>query len=164
MPPIPNFDIPDSPPESPPPGATAKITKFLELKKKGVHFNEKLQTSSALRNPGLLQKLMGFAGISHEDQYATALPQHLAVPTRFPDWAYADQLNKSQEKITKKRESQKAQRESVEFVSASSANKVKSARVSTAERVLTELDRGDSQGSRQSRSRSPRRKKSRFDR
>jgi len=180
MPRIPNFNIPDSPPDSPPAGPTAKFAKFLELKNKGVHFNEKLQSSSALRNPGLLQKLMEFAGISHEEQYASALPDRLAVPISFPEWAYADRLNKSQEKMTKKKEAEKAQgqREAVEFVSASNSGRStpavgqKGTRTSAAERVMAGLDREESRSpatsdvrsKRQSPSRSPRRKKSRFDR
>lgn len=119
MPPIPNFDIPASPPGSPPPATTAKFARFLELKKQGVHFNERLQQSSALRNPGLLQKLMDLAGITQEDQYASALPEDVAIPTVYPEWAYADELVKAHEKMGKKMEdeSKGKQREKVEFVS-----------------------------------------------
>ena len=120
MPPIPNFDIPPSPPGSPPPATTAKFARFLDLKTKGVHFNERLHQSSALRNPGLLGKLMKFAGISQEDQYASALPEALAVTTKFPDWAYADKLVKEHERIAKKKEDERArmQREAIDFVPA----------------------------------------------
>lgn len=120
MPPMANFDIPPSPPGSPPPATTAKFTRFLELKKKGVHFNERLHQSSALRNPSLLAKLMDFAGISQEDQYATALPEAIAVPTKFPDWAYADKLVKEHERIARKKEEERAkmQREAIDFVPA----------------------------------------------
>lgn len=120
MPPMANFDIPPSPPGSPPPATTAKFTRFLELKTKGVHFNERLHQSSALRNPGLLAKLMDFAGISQEDQYATALPEAIAVPTKFPDWAYADKLVKEHERIARKKEEERAkmQREAIDFVPA----------------------------------------------
>lgn len=120
MPPVANFDIPPSPPGSPPPATTAKFARFLQLKEKGVHFNERLNQSSALRNPGLLTKLMDFAGISQEDQYASALPEASAVPTKFPDWAYADKLVKEHERIARKRDEERAkmQREAVEFVPA----------------------------------------------
>lgn len=120
MPPVPNFEIPPSPPGSPPPATTAKFARFLDLKKKGVHFNERLHQSSALRNPGLLAKLMDFAGISQEDQYASALPDALAVPTKFPEWAYADKLVKEHERIAKRKEEERAklQREAIDFVPA----------------------------------------------
>lgn len=120
MPPIPSFEIPPSPPGSPPPATTAKFARFLEFKKKGVHFNERLSQSAALRNPGLLAKQMDFAGISQEDQYASSLPESIAVPTRFPEWAYADKLVAAHSKIAKKREEERAkvQREAVDFVPA----------------------------------------------
>lgn len=120
MPPIANFEIPPSPPGSPPPVTTAKFARFLELKKKGVHFNERLNQSSALRNPGLLSKLMDYAGISQEDQYASVLPKAVAIPTVFPDWAYADKLVKEHERIAKRKEEERAkmQREAVDFVPA----------------------------------------------
>lgn len=181
MPPNPNFDIPDSPPGSPPAAATAKVAKFLELKKQGVHFNEKLLKSSALRNPGLLQKLLAFAGIEKDEQYATALPHDLAIPTQFPEWAYADSLNKTQQEVTKRREEAKLkiQRDSIDFVPSNTSSRsgtpgvsVRGPRVSTAERIMAGLDRekprssqtNDRDGRKRSRSRSPRRKKSRFDR
>jgi len=154
MPSVPNFDIPPSPPGSPPPGPTAKFARFLELKKQGIHFNEKLERSSALRNPSLLQKLMEFAGISEEDQYASVLPPEVAVPTSFPAWAYADQLAKTQQEITKKREAEKAriQREAIDFVpSTGSGSSSRAAtpgsaagrgvRGSAAERIMAGLDR-----------------------
>ena len=123
MPPVPNFDIPPSPPGSPPPESTAKFAHFLELKKKGVHFNSKLQDSPALRNPGLFQKLMNFAGISEDAQYISALPEDLAVPRTFPAFAYSDQLDKTQQQVLKKKEedNSRVQRERLDFVSATEA-------------------------------------------
>ncbi|QDS67455.1 hypothetical protein FKW77_000630 [Venturia effusa] len=120
MPPVPNFNIPPSPPGSPPLVATKKFTRFLELKKQGIHFNAKLETSSALKNPNLLPKLREFAGIDEKASLATALPEELAVPTSFPAWAYADQLNKMQQVVKKKKEEEQAQkqRESIDFVPA----------------------------------------------
>ncbi|KAG9513743.1 hypothetical protein KCU93_g9990, partial [Aureobasidium melanogenum] len=119
MPPVPNFQIPPSPPGSPPPDTTTKFARFLDLKKKGTHFNQRLYHSSALRNPGLLPKLLDFAAISQEDQYATPWSQG-AVATKFPDWAYADKLVAAHEKIAKKKEQDKARnpREAVDFVPA----------------------------------------------
>ncbi|GAB7357218.1 hypothetical protein MBLNU459_g8199t1 [Dothideomycetes sp. NU459] len=125
MPPVPNFDIPPSPPGSPPPTTTARFGRFLELKKKGVHFNERLSQSAALRNPGLLSKLMDFAGISTEDQYATSLPEAVAPRSNFPEWAYADNLVAAHKKIAKKREEERAKmhRDSVDFVPAKEMQK-----------------------------------------
>ncbi|KAF2499778.1 hypothetical protein BU16DRAFT_615159 [Lophium mytilinum] len=151
MPPIPNFNIPPSPPGSPRPGPTARFAQFLELKKRGVHFNERIEKTSALRNPSHLQKLMEFAGISEIDQYASTLPEELAIPSKFPKWAYADQLVASQKEITKQREAEQAkvQREAIEFVPASASGASSRAatpggnlsRGSAAERVMANLDK-----------------------
>ncbi|KAI4157831.1 MAG: hypothetical protein LQ342_007975 [Letrouitia transgressa] len=71
LPPIPSLDIPPSPPGSPPPNIERKFENFIELKKQNVHFNQKLASSSALKNPMLLKKLMKSAGLEETDQYAT---------------------------------------------------------------------------------------------
>ncbi|KAL9606694.1 MAG: hypothetical protein Q9179_000134 [Wetmoreana sp. 5 TL-2023] len=120
MPPLPNLDIPPSPPGSPPPGITEKFEHFMQLKKQGVHFNEKLASSSALKNPMLFQKLMASAGLAESDQYATTVPTHLWDPSAFPDWAYKEELAKSQQQIHDKRkeESMRTQREHIDFVPA----------------------------------------------
>ncbi|KAF1815501.1 hypothetical protein P152DRAFT_511642 [Eremomyces bilateralis CBS 781.70] len=86
LPPTPSFTIPSSPPGSPP-ASTAKFTQFLLLKKRGVHFNERLSTSAQLRNPALLSKLREFAGISDEEQYATALEGEDGVVVKWPEYA-----------------------------------------------------------------------------
>lgn len=120
LPTVPNFAIPPSPPGSPPQRATKKFAQFLELKNKGQHFNQRLESSSVLRDPGHLQKLMEFAGISEEDQYASTLSEGLAVPAVFPPWAYVEELRASQKKILKAREHEKSRtpREAIDFVSA----------------------------------------------
>lgn len=165
MPPVPNFDIPSSPPSSPPEPSTAKFGRFLELKKKGIHFNDKLEESSALRNPALLTKLREFAGISDEEQYASALPLEIALPTKFPSWAYAEELAKSQKRLAKIREEEqsKKQRDAIDFVPATSSNTSsrvsspgggKMPRMSAAERVMAGLSRdGKASSSRQDGSR-----------
>ncbi|KAK8180163.1 HCNGP-like protein-domain-containing protein [Phyllosticta capitalensis] len=116
MPKVPNFDIPPSPPGSPPPKTTAQFAHFLEIKKKGHHFNDRLENTSALRNPSLLQRLRTFAGIDGEYQYATTLPEDVALPTKFPRWAYAEELAKSQQEIGRKREEEQRKSQKVEFV------------------------------------------------
>ncbi|OCL11343.1 hypothetical protein AOQ84DRAFT_287419 [Glonium stellatum] len=151
LPPVPNFEIPPSPPRSPPPGPTKKFARFLDLKKQGVHFNERIEKSSALRNPSLLKQLTDFAGINEIDQYASTLSEDMAVPTSFPDWAYVEQLTTTQKEITKKREEEqaKAQREAIEFIPATGSGASSRAatpgskvpRGSAAERVMIGLDR-----------------------
>lgn len=123
MPSVPNFDIPDAPPppaqnseEAATLAAVAKqFERFLELKKQGVHFNERLQNSTSLRNPSLLPKLMAFAEITQEDCYRSTLPDELAVPSRWPEDCYVESLVKQNERKEKKI---LAERERVDFVSA----------------------------------------------
>ena len=155
LPLVPNLDIPPSPPGSPPPGVDEKFSHFLKLKKQGVHFNEKLARSSALKNPSLLKKLMDFAGVEEHEQYATTLPKELWDPTGFPPWAYIEELTKSQQEVTKRKEEERlrTQRESIDFVPAatlgdsirtgnsSSNTGSKGSRASAAERVMAGLDR-----------------------
>lgn len=148
LPTVPNFDIPPSPPGSPPQKATKKFTQFLDLKKKGQHFNQRLETSSVLRDPGHLRRLYDFAGINEEDQYASTLSPDVAIPTVFPPSAYADELRLSQKRILKDREQQKSRgaRETIDFVKsgASSAAGTPSStgpRSSAAERVMAGVDK-----------------------
>lgn len=153
LPTVPNYDIPSSPPGSPDASANAKFKHFLSLKQQGVHFNEKLAKSSALKNPSLMQKLMAFSGIDEDAQYATTLPKDLWDPNGFPEYAYKEELAKSQKEIRKKHEEKKArgQRDTVDFVpstasgdSSRSGTPGVSGRTgpqSAAERVLAGLDR-----------------------
>jgi hypothetical protein len=118
LPTVPNFDIPPSPPGSPPLKATKKFAQFLDLKTKGQHFNLRLEASSVLRDPGHLPRLMDFAGISDEEQHASSLPEDLAVPAVYPEWAYVEELRASQKQTLKAKE-QARSRGPREFVSAS---------------------------------------------
>jgi hypothetical protein len=133
----------------------SKFKHFLELKKQGIHFNEKLAKSSALKNPSLMQKLMDFADIDEVGQYATTLPKDLWNPNGFPEYAYKEELAHSQQKIRKKKEDDKAkgQRESIDFVPAAGESLSRSGtpgtggragQKSAAERVMAGLDRGRS--------------------
>ncbi|KAF2474584.1 uncharacterized protein BDR25DRAFT_279954 [Lindgomyces ingoldianus] len=151
LPTVPNFDIPPSPPGSPLLGPTKKFALFLDMKRKGQHFNKRMAGSSALQNPAHFQKLMGFAGLKDEDQYASTLPVGAAVPTAFPKSAYVEQLAQSQKEITKAKEKDKArvQREAIDFVpSTNSSESRKPAMLpgrgssqSATERVMASLDR-----------------------
>lgn len=120
LPSIPNMDIPPSPPGSPTETTNKKFEQFIQLKKKGVHFNAKLETSVALKNPSLMDKLMAFVDIDEQSQYDTTLPADLWNPKGFPDWAYRDSLRKSQDRIARERESEKGSgtRTAVDFVPA----------------------------------------------
>lgn len=127
LPTAPNLDIPPSPPGSPPPGLNAKFDQFLELKrKKGTHFNARVAQSAALKNPALMDKLLGFVGMepSFEDgndgteQYATTLPGDIWDPKGFPEWAFRGQLRRTQDRVQK--EKARGTGQGVEFVPASS--------------------------------------------
>jgi len=157
LPTLPNYDIPPSPPGSPMESTNARFKHFLELKKQGVQFNEKLAKSSALKNPSLMQKLMDFSSIDEAGQYESTLPKELWNPNVFPAHAYKEDLAKSQQKILKKTEDEKlrGQRESVDFVPASTTAEStsrggtpgqlgRSGQKSAAERVMAGLDRGRS--------------------
>ncbi|KAH8634142.1 hypothetical protein IG631_12778 [Alternaria alternata] len=109
-----------------------------------------------------MQKLMDFAGISEQDSYTSTLPEDVAIPAIFPEWAYVEELKASQKRISKTREQErsKAPREALEFVSAS-----KNASSSTTGKRKELEHRGkDDQSSRsklESGSRSPKRRRSR---
>jgi hypothetical protein len=123
-----------------------------------VHFNEKLAKSSALKNPMMMDKLLGFAGIEEGDEYNSTLTKDLWNPGAFPEWAYREKLAKIQQQISKKREEErsKAQREPVDFVPATASGDSSRSgtpgvgaggRVgpkSAAERIMAGLDRGRS--------------------
>ncbi|KAJ5224142.1 hypothetical protein N7468_008684 [Penicillium chermesinum] len=121
LPPVPNLDIPPSPPGSPDPAANAKFQHFLSLKHQGVHFNAKLATSSSLKNPSLLRKMMQHSGIEEQAQHETSLPGDLWDTYAFPRWGFKDELLKTQQEIRNKIEARRnnEQRSSIQFVSAS---------------------------------------------
>ncbi|KAJ5736679.1 uncharacterized protein N7483_001804 [Penicillium malachiteum] len=123
LPPVPNLDIPPSPPGSPDPAANAKFEHFLSLKKQGVHFNTKLASSSSLKNPSLLMKMMAHAGIDEQSQYDTSLPPDVWTTSDLPSWAVKEELFRSQQRYKRKMGEQVGQRSSVEFVSGSDAKR-----------------------------------------
>ncbi|KAI1461923.1 HCNGP-like protein-domain-containing protein [Annulohypoxylon moriforme] len=120
LPPIPNTDMPPSPPGSPPPATSAKFERFLELKKQDVHFNSKVAQNPSLRNPALTEKLLAFVELGGAaDQYQTTLPADIWDPTAFPRWAYKEQLKQSQAEVEKARARGKGA--PVEFVAATAS-------------------------------------------
>lgn len=144
----PNLDIPQSPLGSQTAGADQKFSGFLEIKKQGIHFNTKLASSSALKNPSLLPKLMDSAAVSSERQYATTLPTELWDPVGFPSWSYKEELAEAQHRLSKEKEEERvrSQRESISFVAASPGQPSgsvlpKGTKASAAERVMAGLDK-----------------------
>lgn len=96
----------------------------MQLKKKGIHFNSKLEQSPALKNPSLMDKLLDFVGIDEVGQYETTLPKELWDPRGFPEWAFRDKLSKSREKIAKEKDADRASggRTAIDFVPSNSAS------------------------------------------
>ncbi|KAK7951928.1 uncharacterized protein PG986_007656 [Apiospora aurea] len=151
LPRVPNMDIPPSPPGSPPPGISRKFEQFLELKKNGVHFNSKIAQSPALKNPGLMDKLMNFVEIDHKGQYQTTLGPDLWDPAAFPREAYKEGLRQSQADISQARA--RKQGAPVEFVAASRGS-----------RETTPVQKGtDGQKQATSAASNPSKRKTRFD-
>ncbi|KAJ5760088.1 hypothetical protein N7520_007244 [Penicillium odoratum] len=113
------------PPDPPDPAANAKFEHFLSLKKQGVHFNAKLASSSSLKNPSLLIKMMEHAGIDEQAQYDTSLPIELWNTSNLPPWAFKEELLRVQKEARQRLEDKKAsgQRSSIEFVSGSPTNR-----------------------------------------
>ncbi|KAI8632214.1 hypothetical protein F5Y19DRAFT_354604 [Xylariaceae sp. FL1651] len=103
LPAVPNMDIPASPPGSPLAATSKKFEHFLELKKKGVHFNSRIASNPSMKNPALVDKLLAFAELGQRDQYRNTLPADLWDPDAFPRWAYKEQLRLSQSENTKVR-------------------------------------------------------------
>ncbi|KAI1489545.1 HCNGP-like protein-domain-containing protein [Biscogniauxia mediterranea] len=117
LPSVPNMEIPASPRGvSPPPATSRKLEHFLELKRKGVHFNARLADAPAMRNPALADKMLaGFAGLPDRDHYRTVLPPDLWDPVAaFPRHAFREQLRRSQTEIAQARA--RAKGAPVEFV------------------------------------------------
>ncbi|KAJ5974001.1 hypothetical protein N7481_011211 [Penicillium waksmanii] len=119
--PPPPLDSAESPGDQP--SANAKFEHFLSLKKQGVHFNSKLASSSSLKNPSLLKKMMEHAGLNEQSQYNTSLSTELWDPSSLPQWGFKEELLRAQQDARQKLEEKNAsgQRSAVEFVSGSGA-------------------------------------------
>jgi hypothetical protein len=99
QPTFPATSLPPSPPGSPDPAANERFRRFLDLKAKGIHFNDDLARKSSFRNPSLLSAMMSKVGIDEKAQYNTSLPLDLWDPNDFPEWAYKEGLLKSQQDL-----------------------------------------------------------------
>ncbi|RMD41910.1 hypothetical protein DV735_g3208, partial [Chaetothyriales sp. CBS 134920] len=91
--------LPPSPPGTPDPVVEARFSKFLELKKKGLHFNADLAKKPSFRNPAILKSLMARSGIDDQLSYASSLPTHVWDPAGFSPHAYKEELARSQQTI-----------------------------------------------------------------
>ena len=116
--------LPPSPPGSPDSITEAKFKKFLELKARGLHFNEDLAKKPSFRNPALLGTLMSRAGIDGPAQYATSLPASVWDPSALPSYAYKEELMKSQQSIrdsewARKQKESKIGKRTIDFAPAS---------------------------------------------
>lgn len=89
--------IPPEPSGTADPAVTAKFKRFLELKSKGIHFNEDLASKSSFRNPSLFANLLERSGLPAESQYTSTLPKNIFDPSSIPSWAYKEELLKSQQ-------------------------------------------------------------------
>ncbi|ETN38699.1 uncharacterized protein HMPREF1541_06736 [Cyphellophora europaea CBS 101466] len=115
--------IPLSPPGSPNAAVEAKFKRFLELKSKGLHFNEDLANKSSFRNPALFSTLMERTGLDGSSQYTTSLPKSVYEPQSFPSYAYKEELARSQQSIrdqqaARKKQASAAGKRTIEFIQA----------------------------------------------
>jgi hypothetical protein len=85
-----DFGIPPSPPGTPDPTLSQKLQNFRQLRDRGVYFNDRLGGNRGFRNPKLLEKLRGYAGI--EDEYGSHLPLSTWNPHGFQEDQYYDRL------------------------------------------------------------------------
>lgn len=96
----PMTSLPLEPTSDPDPAVTAKMKRFLELKSKGIHFNEDLATKSSFKNPNLFASLLERSMLPSEAQYVSTLPAELFSISSLPSWAYKEELLKSQQSIS----------------------------------------------------------------
>lgn len=89
--------IPPEPSGSADPAVTAKFKRFLQLKSKGVHFNQDLASKSSFKNPSLFANLLDRTGLPGESQYVSTLPKAIFDPDSLPSWAFKEELLKSQQ-------------------------------------------------------------------
>lgn len=117
MPPVPNFDIPPPPQETAPAAIEAKFKHFLQLKSKGLHFNNDLDTKHEFKDPAYMEKRLKFAGVEPQNEYECTLSKD-CYDTDWPEDAYYDKMKEKQvAEAARRREARKGQ--SREFVRSS---------------------------------------------
>ena len=119
----PMTSIPSSPTGSPNRDIEAKFRHFLELKSKGLHFNEDLMSKSSFHNPALFENMMGKTGLDSDAQYATNMPSTVYDHNTLPTHAYKEELLRSQQSIregqnARKKQASAAGKRSIEFTPA----------------------------------------------
>ncbi|EPS42721.1 hypothetical protein H072_3326 [Dactylellina haptotyla CBS 200.50] len=147
------FVIPDSPLVSPPAATAKQFATFLDLKKKNVHFNQKLSQTTALRNPNLLENLMQHVGMDSTGQYASNWNKLMWNPDPKGlgagiEKAKGENAVQALARLQKEGfEERLAERKTVEFVGSSSGASEKAEKgkaqvpMSAAERIMSGLDR-----------------------
>ena len=85
-----DFGIPPSPPGTPDPTLSEKLDNFRQLRDRGVYFNDRLGENRGFRNPKLLERLRGYAGVV--DEYGSHLPVSVWNPHGFSEDQYYDKL------------------------------------------------------------------------
>jgi len=112
----PMASLPPEPSNQADTAVTTKFERYLELKKKGIHFNEDLSNKSSFKNPSLFASLLERIGLPPGAQYSSSLPADVFSLDLFPSWAYKDALSQSQQtlhaenEITKKAQSTSGKR------------------------------------------------------
>lgn len=127
----PMTSLPPEPSEPADSQVTAKFKRFLELKAQGVHFNEDLASKTSFKNPGLFASLLERANVLSQAQYSSTLPTDTFSIGLFPEWAYKENLLKSQQQLNAELEAtRKAQsatgKRTIEFTSAGRAEGISS--------------------------------------
>ena len=147
-----DFGIPPSPPGSPDPILAQKLENFRQLQDQGVYFNDRLSGNRGFRNPKLLERLRGYAGV--EDEYGSHLPESIWNPHGFSEDQYYDKLGMSliltysdfvaekqrQEFEALQARQQNESRSSIEFTSSSSNPAAAISQKSAAERIMEGLN------------------------
>src|SRR5271170_3356377 len=147
-----DFGIPPSPPGTPDPTVSQKLQNFRQLRDQGVYFNDRLGGNRGFRNPKLLEKLRGYAGI--EDEYGSHLPTSIWNPHGFQEDQYYDKLGiflslsdtdylaekQRQDFEALQTRQQNEPRSSIEFTSTSSNPAASAAQKSAAERIMEGLN------------------------
>lgn len=98
----PTHPIETLPPEPTTPAdssVTMKLRRFIDLKSKGIHFNEDLVGKASFRNPNLFASLLERTGLSPEAQYISALPPGVLSMNTLPAWAYKEALHETQKSL-----------------------------------------------------------------
>lgn len=93
----PAAQIPPEPSTAANPAVTARFKHFLQLKSKGIHFNQDLAGKASFKNPNLFASLLERTGLPPDAQYKSTVPTAIFDPSSLPSWSYKDELLRSQQ-------------------------------------------------------------------